>query len=358
MFCTKCGAENPAAAEFCYKCGKPLFTPQPDPVNQPTAIAETVPAASTSNSLRHALGYEWAYGWLFVLTALYLWIVGLMTLSGRNELTPAALPFANAKSVGVGAALFQALLFGATGLAIIRRKKMAVMLVWVSIALSALGILLRGLIPLDILLWVVSLGLALWYTKKAPQLLNRAQPQPTPEPPTAHTNSSLDGQGIGLAVVLIVAILFLVWSLAKWNDRELASRPTSEATASGKHRENPKRTMTPEESKLLQESDLLSLTLDKLIARCGKPLTDTTRIFTEATIKGILRRDISYKNENGSVVTLIFWKGVEYHDWNFLAMVDGGVEYRNAEDSDHILSTLPCIGESDDSELPPLQQPH
>lgn len=230
MFCTKCGVENPADAEFCYKCGRPLFTAQPDETNQPAATRRT-PLASTSDSLEPASGHEWAtaYGWLFVLTALYLWIVGLMTFSGGNELTPAALPFGNEKSIGVGAALFQALLFGATGLTIIRRKKMAVMLVWVSIALSALGILLRGLIPLDILLWTGGLGLAIWYTKKASPLLKAAQPQVTSEPLAGRTNPWLDGNGIGLVLILVVAILFLVSSLARWSDRRSTSQLTGRA---------------------------------------------------------------------------------------------------------------------------------
>jgi hypothetical protein len=357
MFCTKCGIENPADAQFCYKCGRPLFAPQPEPENQPTTNAETMPTTFVSNSSKPASGYKWAtaYGWLFVLAALSLWIVGLRTFSGGKELTPAASPFGNARVMGGGAALFQALLFGATGLAIIRRKKIAVTLLWVSIALSALGILLRGLIPLDILLWMGGLGLAIWYTRKASPLLKVPQPQPTSEPLTAPTNSWLDGEGICLAVVLVVAILFLVLSLVKWSDRELVSRLTSEATASRKHAENLPRTMTPEESKafheanskVLQAGQLMTLRPNEVIARCGRPLTDTTRIFTEAKIKGFLRRDISFKNEKGSVVTLLFWGGTDGYGWNFLSMFDAGAEYRPDTDDEvnHILSALPCMRE-------------
>jgi hypothetical protein len=273
MFCTTCGVENLADAEFCHKCGKPLLTPQSAPTDHPA--------------------------------------------------------------------------FGAAGLATIRRKKIAVTLLWVSIALSTLGILLRGLIPMDILLWMGGLGLAIWYTRKASPLLKVPRPQPTSEPLTAPTNSWLDAEGIGSAVVLVVAILFLVLSLSKWSDRELVSRPTSEATASRKHIENPKRTVTPEESKVLQAGDLMTLRPNEVIARCGKPLTDTTRIFTEAKIKGFLRRDISFKNEKGAVLTLLFWGGTDGHDWNFLSMFDGGAEYRPDTDDEvnHILFALPCMRE-------------
>jgi hypothetical protein len=348
MFCTKCGAEVLVDAEFCQKCGRPLVAARPESPNQPPRIADTA-AASTSNATKSASVYKWAsaFGWLFVLAGLYLWIIALMTFSTGKELTHAALPSGSAKSIGVGAGLIQALVFGATGLTIIRRKKIAATLIWVSVALSGLGVLARGLVPLDIFLWIAVLGLTVWYKKKAPLLLKAAELQPTSKLLAGRTNSWLDREGVGLAVVFVVAILFLVSSLAslgRRSDRQSGSRPTSDATAIGEHTQNPNRNMTPGESKVIQTADLMTLRLKEVIARCGRPRTDTTRAFKEATIKGLLRRDLSYENAKGSVVTLSFWSGTDQHDWNFLVMLDGGVEYR-AEDSDHILSTLPCIGE-------------
>jgi zinc-ribbon domain len=180
MFCVKCGAENPADAEFCHRCGKQLFTPQSEPSNQPVRTPDTL-----SNPSKPAPGHKWkdAYGWLFLLFGLYLLSTALMSLIGGHQLTPAAWPFGKAKPIGVGSALFQALLFSATGLEVIRGKKVAVPLVWATVVLSGLGVLLRGMIPLDMLLWLASVGLAIWYSKKWPRLANRgAVPVATAEP--------------------------------------------------------------------------------------------------------------------------------------------------------------------------------
>lgn len=225
-----------------------------------------------------------------------------------------------------------------------RRTRIAVTLVWVSITLSALGIVFRGLIPLHILLWLGGLSLAIWYTIKASLHATSAQPEPTSVSLTSRT-SWLEGEGFGLTLVLIVAILFFLSSLAKWTSRGLSPQATAESAENhGQH--NVKQTMTPEELAKVQRADLYLLTLDKTVARCGDPITDTTRAFREAKIKGILRRDLSYKSENASVLMLTFWNGSggKSKNWEFLSMLDSGVEYR-AEDSSHILSALPCIGE-------------
>jgi hypothetical protein len=226
------------------------------------------------------------------------------------------------------------------------RTKIAVTLVWVSITLSALGIVLRGLIPLHILLWLGGLGLAIWYTNKASLHSTLVQLEPTSVSLTSRPNSWLDGEGVGLTVVLIVTILFFLSSLAKWTNRGLGPEPTAESAANHEQR-SAKPTMTPEELTKVQQADLYLLTLNKLVVRCGEPMTDKTRAFTEAKIKGIMRRDLSYKSEKGSVIMLTFWNGSsggKSKNWEFLSMLDGGVEYR-AEDSSHILSALPCMGE-------------
>jgi hypothetical protein len=150
MFCNKCGVENPTDAEFCYKCGKPLLTHPSQPEAQPpttdtfAATADSAPSPSKSSS---AQKWATAYGWLFVLAALYSWVVGLMALVAGQE----GSPIADSKLSASGA-LLQALLFGVTGQAIIRNKKIAVVLLWATVALSGLGILFRGLTPLDTVL--------------------------------------------------------------------------------------------------------------------------------------------------------------------------------------------------------------
>jgi zinc-ribbon domain len=351
MFCTKCGAENPADAEFCYKCGRPLIAPQPEPAIHSAANSDTMPPAHLSSPLRLASGYKsaTAYGWLFVLAGFYLWVTGVMTLGGGQQLTPAASPFGNARAMGAGATLSQALLFGMTGFALIRRSKIRTALVWASTALSGLGVLLRGFIPLDILLWLAGLSLAIWYTKRLPLPVTEHQPLAA-QSPVAHGRSWLDGTGIALSIVIVLAILVPLLSLAKWSDRGSASQAPSENPIDQALERSRKQPLTPEESKLLQGTDLLTLSLDKLIARCGKPQTDTTRTFKEAKIKGFLRRDISYKSERGSAVMLTFYNLADDpkdKDWHFFFMLDGGEEYRAETDDDvnHILAALPCMHE-------------
>ncbi len=59
-FCTKCGAENPADGEFCYKCGRPLFSSLPDPAKPEATPAKTLlPGSSKQLS---GIG-----GWLLLL---------------------------------------------------------------------------------------------------------------------------------------------------------------------------------------------------------------------------------------------------------------------------------------------------
>jgi TonB family protein len=70
------------------------------------------------------------------------------------------------------------------------------------------------------------LGLAIWYTKKEPLLAEKPTRQLGSELLTARPNSWLDANGIGLTVVVIVAIVFLVGSLAKRTDRRATPQLT------------------------------------------------------------------------------------------------------------------------------------
>ena len=176
MFCVKCGTKNPDDGAFCCKCGNELFSPQqetsglravPPPASFP--VEETPPPRSTS--VRRNSRWVAAYGWSFIAFGLFLLITGLITLLTSQDVTPKAVPFGPAaKQIGVVPAIFQGLLWVATGLAIVRKNKIAVKLVWVNVALSGLGSLFRGLIPGDILVWLLGLLLAIWFTKKSAKL--------------------------------------------------------------------------------------------------------------------------------------------------------------------------------------------
>jgi hypothetical protein len=167
MFCVKCGAENPNHAEFCHKCGSQLYSPTNTGTETLAGAPQISPPVPPVRS-----GYRWAmvYGWLFIVAGVSLVVAGLVNLLSGQDVTPPASPFGSAKPMGIVSSLAQGLLFFGAGLAIVRRKKIAVALVWAVTALSGLGVLFRGLVPLDILVWLVSLGLAIWYAKKAPFL--------------------------------------------------------------------------------------------------------------------------------------------------------------------------------------------
>ncbi len=63
--------------------------------------------------------------------------------------------------------LFQTALFGATGFAIgRRRRKTAVALVWTCLGIAALGVVVRGVTPLELLLWLAGVGLAICYSNR------------------------------------------------------------------------------------------------------------------------------------------------------------------------------------------------
>jgi hypothetical protein len=73
---------------------------------------------------------------------------------------------------------------------------------------------------------VVSFALVIWYTKKETVLAEKPSPQLGSEPLTARPNPWLDANGIGLIVVVIVALVFLVGSLAKRTDRRSTTQLT------------------------------------------------------------------------------------------------------------------------------------
>jgi hypothetical protein len=107
------------------------------------------------------------YGWSFIVLGLFLLLTGFITLFTRQDATPPTVAFGHAKQMGILPAISQGLLWFATGLAIVRKRKIAVKLVWVNFALYSLGVLSRGLIPGEIIMFLLELLLAIWFTKSA-----------------------------------------------------------------------------------------------------------------------------------------------------------------------------------------------
>jgi hypothetical protein len=141
MFCNYCGSQNPEDALFCCRCGRKTQVGG----SAPESSADAAPEESSIN-----VETPWraeacrAYGWLFLLAGIVSLFIGIATETGVT--------------------IYQGLLFGVTGIAIVEMSKFAVALVWTTTVLSGLGVIIRGIIPVDLLLWLVSLGLAIWYT--------------------------------------------------------------------------------------------------------------------------------------------------------------------------------------------------
>lgn len=199
MFCIKCGAQNPNEADFCHKCGRGLFKSEsksPEIVAatsvQP-AIPESAPPPSEPAS-KHptaVFGFKGAtaYGWLFIIAGL-----GSLIISASST----------ALTAFAAGAFINGLLCIATGIAILRTQKVAVTLIWVNVVLCGIGVLVRRLVPIDILLWLANLGLALWYTRKCRLLTN-------PEVASSATTNGIHIDAKGKQKLLIVgAVCFLL----------------------------------------------------------------------------------------------------------------------------------------------------
>jgi hypothetical protein len=62
--------------------------------------------------------------------------------------------------------ILQGLVLLAAGQAILRQEPKAVLWVWVSAVMFGLGVLARGIIPVDLLTWFLIVAFAVWFTRK------------------------------------------------------------------------------------------------------------------------------------------------------------------------------------------------
>jgi len=143
-----------------------------------TAARQTVPGKPhAQQGLMDLTGspggtYKWAlvYGWFVMAAAAYLLFAGGVSLLGRQDLTPSAAPLHSQHPMGAVGALFQGILWLAAGLAILQRKLIAIRLIWAVVILAGVGVLFRGIAPLDLLVWLLSAGMAKWFSSKRPFL--------------------------------------------------------------------------------------------------------------------------------------------------------------------------------------------
>jgi hypothetical protein len=209
MFCSNCGKLIPSDANFCKHCGRETddqadwcksaevaiasskairekagqahivignsqpksysesvtaaVDPHPGPSDaRPTRIEPARIRSSAAPSYTGAL----VLGWLFISAGFGLVLAFGASIFSSADLTPPPTIFFS-RRMGIAAAIFQGVLFVGTGVAILGRRRIAVKLVWTVTVLAAIGVAFRGLVPLDILLWLVSLGIAKWFSGKA-----------------------------------------------------------------------------------------------------------------------------------------------------------------------------------------------
>jgi len=82
-----------------------------------------------------------------------------------------------------------------------------------------------------------------------------------------------------------------------------------------------------------------NLTPDRLIARCGQPVTDATR-----NLYPIIARDMHYKSENGATVVFKFSKTAEESsDWVFMSMQDANGGNANYEAPEAKIAAFSCL---------------
>jgi zinc-ribbon domain len=159
MICNRCGAENPETEKTCSRCGEALAY---RPANLPRS------------GLSPGVAF---YGGLYLVGAVFMIGVALAALTDG----PSVLVFGSSRPVSASVAFLQAVLFGATGWAILENKRWAVTLVWVTTALSGIGVVFWGIMLADLFLWLVSFGFAIWYTRKTRSMARGSQMDGRPE---------------------------------------------------------------------------------------------------------------------------------------------------------------------------------
>jgi zinc-ribbon domain len=178
VHCIYCGTQLPDVAAYCSNCGKAVAPSAQSDESASSGVdisgqrGENARSVVRATAERPHASYKWAlaYGWFFILAAVYLLLSGILTLLAGFGATPLPSPGA-ARPIGTASAIGQGALFLATGLSIIRRRTVAIRLVWASTILGGLGVVLRGFIPLDLIAWLVTVALARWFSKKRPLLV-------------------------------------------------------------------------------------------------------------------------------------------------------------------------------------------
>jgi hypothetical protein len=248
MFCTNCGVQNPDGAQFCRKCGRAMFPPDETTAvtrsgSTATAGSSSLPASGAQSAgLATRRGWVVAYGWLLIVAAGLLFIIAVSqwgALEPPKSYDPGSILFRSGLAPPLAeqqaeyerqqrliiAELLQGLLFAAAGIAIlIGRRKTALRLVWTSAVLGALGVVVRGITPLETLLWTGSLGLAIWYTRTQRLLPVEASGNRSIPAGTTPFKSSMNTTVVVIGAGCLALVTFALIGLTARTPREELAR--------------------------------------------------------------------------------------------------------------------------------------
>ena len=221
-------------------------------------------------------------------------------------------------------------LFCFTGVAIVEQAKIALPMIWIVVAFSALGTLMRGLIPIDILGWLVNLCISIWYTceshRKAAPTVNS----------TAATWTTA-----------ILALVFATIGFARYRDassslqnashlRDLMQVPAVPEAIAGTLSGN---------AIVMKRASLDTLNPVWLLGHCGVPITDRMRARRVLNPAHLPERRLVYLAEDKSLIQVVFLD-FGHQEWGLPVILDSsGLRYPLDSDQDinHLLSLLPCL---------------
>jgi hypothetical protein len=299
MFCIYCAAENQHEGKFCHKCGNSLYTTEsatPTPqvesdLNVPPKEPSTGTAMPYAEVAATKYGLLVAYGLLFIIGGFACVVLGFYATG----------EFAAVLSWGQGVA------FCVAGVAVIERSRAALSLVWLTVASYALGVIARGLKPIEILILLMTAGAAVWFTRVISNLGTRVQ------------RFTIGSACVGVALV----ILFITTGTFPPDDpyAKFAAPSKANSSASAKH-----------DSGRIGLILKLSDNPEWLIGRCGTPVSDKS-----ANLFSITTRDISYLDSDGKPIVF------SYLDGRLNPRVSGYRTYDIDQDLDNLVSVLPCL---------------
>lgn len=235
MFCYYCGASNPEEHRFCGKCGRPIIRPLGlDETERPSTTP--TPAADTLKGEQHApqqrtqpspTGYGWGYVYavLCAAAALVHWyklITAATTgLPAPFDANPSAVlrVFARTLLIVWGGFLV------AASFGIFRKHRYSVGIVYTFAVVTALQVLIHGIIPIELAAWFAfNVPFIIYFRNRRPLFAksvaltaSRTKPQsasgPTPQSP-ATGRFKLWSYYIGIltAFSLILLWAFLVFT--------------------------------------------------------------------------------------------------------------------------------------------------